>query len=502
MKRWFSSITMVLITSSLCAACVAPQPIDTSLTTDAVYDKVMVAIAKVRDFQLSIQPPNQLIADSQVIDAPSRLKITIPSNQPVGERVMVDAALVNIEGQPLPNKVLILSIDGESVRRIRTDDKGRAEIYVGRNLKPGTYEVEVVSEATVAYASSTATGELVINPAVLAIQTVPPLPDISFILDDQIRNTDENGLVQFEVSSMGTYSLDLAPLPESGDDAPMLIQFERWADGVFFPNREIELKGDKQLFVGFSLSHRVGVSFVDLTGRAVDPARVSSYTLKSSHGTRFTYTDSQPRWLKANRVARLSNGLEATEIQYAVENVIIDGTNVVNQNQQRFVVQHDDTWPVELLLYSAHIRARDAVFGFPIGTAIELHYPEGHVQTFELDENGEVFIDSLARGDYKMRTIGVAGVAPVTPVSLSRDQDVELKVLSRFDISIGLGLGILIALGLLFFGRPQMIVTPVAALAGLAGRMTPEPRTQGQQSSAIRDRVGATEALRATEHES
>jgi transposase-like protein len=49
------------------------------------------------------------------------------------------------------------------------------------------------------------------------------------------------------------------------------------------------------------------------------------------------------------------------------------------------------------------------------------------------------------------------GVAPLTPLALSKDQVVELKVLSAFDIGAGVGLGVTVALGLLFYKRPRIL---------------------------------------------
>ena len=146
--------------------------------------------------------------------------------------------LTNLDGEPQPNKVLILHLNGEAVRRTRTDDLGRASLYLGRELLDGAYEVEVVFEGTEAYEASSQPGTLVVSPAVLTIRTVPPVEKIGFLMDDQTGYTDEEGAVHFEVSAKGTYELFLLPLPEPGMDTPTLIQFERWADGVFFPHRE------------------------------------------------------------------------------------------------------------------------------------------------------------------------------------------------------------------------------------------------------------------------
>jgi len=115
------------------------------------------------------------------------------------------------------------------------------------------------------------------------------------------------------------------------------------------------------------------------------------------------------------------------------------------------------------LLYSARFTARDALFRYPIGTGFEMEYPNGETKTYLFDSSEAHFSEGLARGIYHVTVTGVRGFAPPTPIALSRDQDVELLVLSYFDIGIMLSLGLLFAIGLLFFGRPK-IFTDLAAI--------------------------------------
>ena len=97
------------------------------------------------------------------------------------------------------------------------------------------------------------------------------------------------------------------------------------------------------------------------------------------------------------------------------------------------------------------------MFRFPIGKGIELTYADGHVEEFLFDENAEVVVPSLARGSYSARIIGAGGSAPPTPVHLSRDQNVELLMLSYLDISLIVGIPLLIALAFFFLGRPYWL---------------------------------------------
>jgi hypothetical protein len=140
---------------------------------------------------------------------------------------------------------------------------------------------------------------------------------------------------------------------------------------------------------------------------------------------------------------------------YYFKDIQIDGANVINKSQQSFHLRPNDVWSINVLLYSIRFSSRDAMFRFAIGSGIELTYPDGHIDTFFFDSSkSEIEIPSLARGSYSATVISNGGSAPSTPIHLSRDQDVELLVLSFLDMAIIFGAPLLLALTLFFIGRP------------------------------------------------
>lgn len=395
-----------------------------------------------------------------VTDAPSRLMITSLPSHPVGKRVTVNVELVNTKGDGLPNKPVIIFVNGERARRARTDEKGLATINIGSDFPVGDYIVEAVFAGTEAYRRSTATIALVIRPLELVIETLPPLPGMRIEIDGEIYEVETDGLLRLALDTPGIYPVKVL-LPELDEtETDTIIHFDRWRNAVFTPERKVEIRKDIRLQAGFALYHRVNQRFVDLNGGEIDSSRIDTLTLKSSFGSVHTFEDGGPQWLQANRIARRANGLEVTPVQYSVESVIIDGANVVNRYQQRFVLEPEDTWTIELLLYYARVTAKDAIFGFPLGEGITVEYPNTYVESLDFNEDNEVYLGPLARGAYKLQVTGVGGVAPPTPVALSRDQEVVLKVLSVFDIGLGLSLGVTIGFGLLFYGRPELLHLP------------------------------------------
>jgi hypothetical protein len=152
--------------------------------------------------------------------------------------------------------------------------------------------------------------------------------------------------------------------------------------------------------------------------------------------------------------------------------VEIDGANVVSQAQQRFYVDPDDLWTIQVLLYSARFTARDALFGFPIGTGIYMEYPDGEAQSYSFDPDEGYTLEGLARGIYRVTVTGAQGYAPATPIALSRNQDVELMVFSYLDMGVIASVGLFLSVGLLLFGRPYLLTQTIS----YAGRLLPKRR--------------------------
>ncbi len=390
------------------------------------------------------------------------LTIETPASVSVGSPSMVLIHLASTKGKPIDNQRVELFINGVHARTARTNPAGNISLRILKDTV-GTYKLYAIFKGSrlPSLGSSSADAELVVEPATIEIHTTPALPNIRFSLDNQVFSSDAYGVARVEVQKVGKYHLALLPLQIQ--DPNIQMQFGRWGDEIFKTSRDIEVPLDKPLQIGFEVSYQVSQTFLDLSGRPVDPSRVTSITLKGSNGTTYTFDDNKPHWLPSGRVVRLNDGLEETKILYSVISVVVDGSNVVSQAQQRFYVNSGDVWPVKLLLYKANFTARDALFGFPIGSGIHVEYPDGDAKSYSFNPAEGYAIDGLARGIYRVKVTGAKGYAPATPIALSRDQDVELMVFSHLDIAVLLTLGLLLSFGLLLFGRPYLL-TPVTTV--------------------------------------
>jgi transposase-like protein len=377
-------------------------------------------------------------------------------------------------------------------RRAKTDAVNAAfEINDGPAIGKYPFSPEFGESLSWAPAASNASVEPAVEQAGLEIWIVPPLPGVTFSLNGRLFTSDENGVARIQVpqSGRGTYHLKVVTVEMAKAD--IRAKFIRWGDEVFVPYRDIRVPRRRPLRVGFEVSHRAGPIFADLSRQPVDPARITSMELKASDGQFYAFGDTETRWLLANRIVDRQHGIEESRVLYSIMNITMDGSNVVNAAQQRFYLDPNDVWPIELLLYSARFTARDALFHFPIGSGIRLEYPDGHSQDFPFDSDAELKVEALARGLYRVTVVGAQGMAPPTPIALSRDQDIELLVLSYFDLAVVSVLMASLALGLLFFGRPQLF----RMLIALPSRLLPRRRTGRLEGASIFENINGS-ALR------
>ena len=385
--------------------------------------------------------------------------------EPLRPFVLGDHPVINVQltaqfGAPIPNQPIIIMVDDVRKAGGRTDSRGYASIPLRYKFSAGTYHIKAIYPgiSSIGVNRATAEADIVIQPARVAIYTVPPMPGVGFKLNHQIYTSDENGVVNLTVATSGIYSLEVLPIDQDNLPSNTQMEFTRWNDNVFTANRKIYLPRARRLEAGFIVSYQMDQEFYDTTNEPVDPARVSSMVIRGI-GNTYTFEGAGPVWLPSNRLTRrVGERLESQEILYYFRNVTIDGANVINRSEQRFHIRPDDTWPIQVLLYSVRFTARDAMFHFPIGKGIELTYPDGHKKQFYFDgDDAQITISSLARGSYSAKIIGIGGSAPPTPIYLSRDQDAELLMLSYLDIALIIGIPLSIALAFFFIGRPYWL---------------------------------------------
>ncbi len=401
---------------------------------------------------MSVGISTHVQAAGETTASSTSIKISPIPPQEISKDFAVTAVLTDGQGNPIGGKNIAFLVDGVYRGQARTNAQGQGILILRENLVAGGYTLTAVFQGTRDYSSSSATTRLIISPYVLSIQTIPPVPGIRFKLGDEIFVSGVDGVARLGVDRAGTYQLLVIPGP--GPDDNTRVDFNRWNDDVFVPYRTIKIPTEETLQAGFMVSYRQGQAWVDLENRPVARSRITSIALRNTTGTTYYFADGEPRWLPAISIARFSVGLVASPIQYGIVSVMVDGSNVVTAMQQRFFPQPGGTWPVKLLLFTAEVKAKDALLGTPVGKGVTVEYPDGRVIDYQFDTNDTLVLSGLARGIYYVQVQGVQGIVPRTPIALSQNQVLNMTIVTRLDIFLGVFFVTLLALSLLFIGRP------------------------------------------------
>ena len=280
----------------------------------------------------------------------------------------------------------------------------------------------------------------------LTIVTVPALPGTIFEFDGRTFVTDETGSVRVpDAGQLQGLANRLSYQGFEGDPTVGVV-FTRFA-GAYNANHT------RRVEAVFETTRAVSFSFVDLDGRPVESERVTTMTLKNSMGVLFeidTFMFDTAIVLPSQRAVQSFDGYVAKDIYYTVQDVVIDGSNTVNRSQQKFFPAEVTTVEVETQFYHVTISVTDALFGFTNGAAALVRWPDGHETRNEVVDGVTTLY--LPRGDYEMRVDG-PGLETWRPVSVSRDQDIELELFSYVDIGLLATSTMAIAIVLVVIGR-------------------------------------------------
>ena len=178
-------------------------------------------------------------------------------------------------------------------------------------------------------------------------------------------------------------------------------------------------------------------------------------------------------------VATSPVGLHPKPITYYVDQILIDGANVVNRSQQRTTFDASHEWKISLLFFGVRFQSLDALFGTPLGEEVVVRAPDGTEHRLPLDKNGIATIPRLPRGDYDVSVVG-GGYSPPRPIRISRDQVVQLEVISQRDAMVFGGVVFIVVASLVLAGRPFIVTTPFRFLVQWLGMVPRSTESRGQ----------------------
>ena len=394
-------------------------------------------------------------ASAATLKQPTVLRLEVPGPIKLGLHPQAKVSLTS-NGAPVAGQLVSIHLGTRVTLTLRTGSSGTAVGDVARDLHAGTYLVQATFAGTTTYrSSSSARVSFVVQPLELTIDTVPSTPDLPLIRigTGAVLKTGPDGAVHVSVTAVGNLALRLA-LPADGPGRR--FRLDRWDDGSTEPVRTIRIPDTLKATVGLLVLYPIQFAFSASDGSAFATADVPVVGIADGAGAEQTLSGPAPYWLASNAITRQVDGLVSSIVDYRIVTIPIDGADVVNRGQQHFAADGAKTIPVELLVFYLSVQGRDSLLRTSTGKTVKIISDNGSTQIVTLDHDARATI-RLPRGVYRLAVGGSLGIPLTSPVALSRDQAVDLLLVSLVDIALVLVIVIALAVGLIVIGRPHVI---------------------------------------------
>jgi hypothetical protein len=276
-----------------------------------------------------------------------------------------------------------------------------------------------------------ATWPLVLQPVhgTVEVSTVPVTPGLTFLLDGASVTTGRDGIARAPVNDLNDVGdrlhLDTADVT---DGAVQLLRV-----GKLKPRRA----GERRIVAALAVKRAVTLHFVDSAGDPVDADRVTAVQLDSgSTSVRLTSAQVRTPVMLLAAVGRQVKGVvEPRPVTYAVSAVLIDGGNAVLAGGQRFTPSAEATWEVPLSVFRVTVTAHDALFGSRVSSRLLLTKPDGSQEVLHLRGRRPIAVPPVVRGLYDL-AFDAALVGSHSKVLVSRDQEVDVRVVTALDVLV------------------------------------------------------------------
>lgn len=432
--------------------------------------RLLVVATVLLTLSVSLFAPDTALGASPV---PVTVLFHTPPVATIGSEVIV-TGLIRRSDHAAPTGLRVgLFVNGRFLVSSHADVGGNLSFRIGGTVtvKAGTYDLQARFDGSKTLAPAHASVRMKVKPATVTVTTVPVVQGVPISIGDQTVLTDKDGIATFAIKQVGAVALGAHV--ELISDPAIRVSFIRWGDQVYELNRQISVRGNAAFVLGLRTAYLADVRFVDQGGATIDPSKISRARFTSSTGGELILTNFGQTWWEASTAVSRTGGLQPASTLWRLAEVEMAGSNAVNQGQQAFNPTINGTWTVDLLLFDLVVRTNDALTGGSLPGTAELVFPDSRSEFSPIGADGSATFVGLPRGSYIVK-LKTDGIAPVTPIALSRTQDATIRVISNFDIGIGLGLVLATFLVLVWIGRRrhlQWLSRASAVPMGLARRL-------------------------------
>ncbi|MGZ6793038.1 MAG: hypothetical protein ACXVFV_08800, partial [Mycobacteriales bacterium] len=270
----------------------------------------------------------------------------------------------------------------------------------------------------------------------VAVSTVPATPGVVLLLDGATLTTGPDGTATAPVSDLNGVADRLRLDTDAAAGATVRL--------LHVGRLKPRAAGERRLVASLAVSRPVTLRFVDRSGAAVPASRVRAVQLDSGERV-VRLTDAQvgaPVLLLAGVGTQEHGRPVARATSWSVSAVDVDGGNAVLAGSARFSAS-SASWRVPLAVFRVTVTARDALLGHRVGGRVLLTRPDGTTQRLTLRTDRPTVVPPVVRGTYDV-ALGAAVVGAHTKVLVSRDQAVEVRVVTALDAALVGGGGVLL----------------------------------------------------------
>jgi hypothetical protein len=278
------------------------------------------------------------------------------------------------------------------------------------------------------------------------IVTVPATAGVQFLLDGAIVSTGADGAVNAPVSDLNAVDQRMSLATHAAGAASVsVLRISRLTPLTVH---------ERRVLVSLSVRRQVALRFVDLQGQPVDPERISEVRLDGGGGIiRLDAAEvADPVSLVAKRATQIADVWQSRPVTYSASVVLLDGSNAVFRGKQRFDPNSSDVWPIRLSVFRLTMTAHDVLFGSRVSSRVSVTRPNGTSYTVRLGSGDGTVLTSMVRGLYDMK-IHDAVVGAATTVLVSRDDAVDVRVVTPLDAAVIAIVGMLLVVAAVWGGR-------------------------------------------------
>jgi len=280
----------------------------------------------------------------------------------------------------------------------------------------------------------------------VTIDTVPGTAGVTFTLDGATITTDANGRGEGVIGDLND-AKDRVRLatPAAGPLTVSVLRFVKQPAGRPF---------HRHLLATLAVRRPISLTFTDGNGRPVPATRISEVRLQGG-GQTLPLTGPQltrPVWMVSELATQVEGVWQPRKVTYSVASVRLDGGDAVFTGQQRFDPNTSTTWPIALAVFDVTVTVRDVLFGQRISTSVWVTKPDGARYRVRVGSGSGTVLDSMVRGPYDLKA-GAAVYGARTKLLVSRNDQVNLRVVTALDVVVIVFVLVLLAAALVLLGR-------------------------------------------------